>query len=551
MALQPDISPTEKPTEKASAGRDLGDAISACFDLDIVTPPFANRLVELTAALTNSSAVSVWRSDEEQRWIMLARSERANPDPDLPVLIDAQRAKEDTKPVSFGDGRIFASVALSDGSDAVLVAILPAGGAVAHGLAYERITLLANLSFAKFRHPDLESQQKLVQSVLAVADGHPDSLQNLTDQIAKLTGADVVSAGLYDGQSITEMAIAGQEGFAKRAQLPKQMRDGLTETAKLRLLSQEKVFAVLPGSDKGLALLLDGARRNPSALPIAAGVYTQARHRKAASKWTAKRLVKLGSAALILIGLAMIPIPDGVDLPARVEASNKRIMTAPFTGILTEVAVKENEAVAQGQLIARLDVQETDLELLGVIAERSNAIIERESARASRNAALLRNAEIEVERLQTRIDLLEARKASAVLKSALDGVAILGDLKSRVGSTVRQGEPLLEVTDPSQLYLELSIVETEVGRVTEGEKGTFRPDFDPSLTFAAELEFISPAIDTTQQTPVVPAQAQLSEQTTGLTPGLSGVLLVNEKYSPIWQVFYRNLRNWLLLKFLI
>lgn len=551
MDAQPNIAAESKKVEKSSAGRDLGKAVAACFDIDTATPPFSKRLVELTSALTNSSAVSVWQKNEEQEWTMLARSQRAGPDPKLAKLIEDQLAKENLTPVSFGEGRIFAQIALSSGADAILVASLPAGGAVAHGLAYERISMLTSLSHAQFRHPDITGQNALMRSVLAVADGQPEGLQSLVDQLAKLTGADIVSAGLYDGAKIEPMAIAGQEGFAKRASLPKQMRDALAETARLRLMSQEKVFAVIPSSDKGLAISLEGARRNASLLPVVAGVFTQARHRKPPSKWTSRRFAKIGAAALVMVGIAMIPIPDGVDLPARVEASEKRIITAPFTGILAEVGIADNDPVSAGQVIARLDVQETDLELLGVIAERSNAIIKRESARASRNAALLRNAEIEVERLQTRIDLLEARKSSAELKSALGGVAILGDLKSRVGSTVRQGERLLEITNPSQLYLELSIVETQVGRVSPTDRGTFRPDYDPSLTFAAQLDFISPAIDTKQQTPTIPARAQLLDSAQGLTPGLSGVLLVDEKYSPIWQVFYRNLRNWLLLKFLI
>ncbi|MEO1749284.1 MAG: hypothetical protein AAFR27_11830, partial [Pseudomonadota bacterium] len=92
MDAQPNIAAEPKKVEKSSAGRDLGKAVAACFDIDTATPPFSKRLVELTSALTNSSAVSVWQKNEEQEWTMLARSQRAGPDPKLAKLIEDQLA---------------------------------------------------------------------------------------------------------------------------------------------------------------------------------------------------------------------------------------------------------------------------------------------------------------------------------------------------------------------------------------------------------------------------------------------------------------------------
>jgi multidrug resistance efflux pump len=315
-----------------------------------------------------------------------------------------------------------------------------------------------------------------------------------------------------------------------------------------RVSGLDRLFATPDGAN-GLALIVEKPTRNHGMLQLAGGVYRQAQHAKPASKWTLGRFVKLAAFGLISVGILLIPIPDGVELSAQVEAAQKRVITAPLSTTIAEVLVKDRAPVVGGKTpLLRLDANEIKIDLIGVQAERAAAILERETARASRNPALLRNAELEVQRLESRLALLELQRDSSTVITPISGIAILPELQQKLGSTVRQGEVLMEVIDPSALRLSLAILESRISKVEEGTAGIFRPDFDPTLRVAARLTTISPALDNTQDIPVIQARADFEDATDTLRPGLSGIFSVGAEYRPIGEVLYRAIRNWVLLR---
>ncbi len=532
--------------------QDLNSAITACFSLKTAAPPFPERLLQLSLALTNARVASIWESVDDD-WSVLAHS-KGERDFDAVKHILSEASEEfgnERVYVRFLDGYLLAKVAVPSGAQAILAVQQPAGNAAIQGLTYERVSLLAHISMAQFRHSELQGQQALTKGILALAGGDTDRLQDVVDRLSFLTGSDFAAAALYDGTQITNLAVSGQEGMTKRADLPKRLRAELKQIAELRLTEQERYFAKVQDQERGLVLLAPDMKRPSGLLPMAGAMFALANHRKPKSKWTARRFAKLGAAVLVMVGLAVIPIPDGVDLPARIEASNKRIVTAPFTGVISDVSVTENRQVAVGDLLIQMDTREIELELIGVISERANAVIDRETARASRNAAELRNAELEVDRLQSQIDLLETRKESGSIRSTIAGTALLRDLQERRGTTVRQGEELMQVADTDVLHLELTVLEDNIARIAKGDSGTFRPDFDPSRSEAAEIIFISPALDLQRDPPQLVANAAFADEPEGLGPGLSGVFIIGDTYRPAWQVLYTNLRDWLLLRFLL
>lgn len=541
-----------QPQQARPASQDLNTALIACFALGTRLPAFPDRLVELVTALTNAQDVSVWSADEEGAWEPLAQSSSAMKAQDRDARLEGLPA--DLAParadVRFQEGLFVARIGLPDQKTGVLMVAAPHGQAAVQSLTYERVSLLAQLSFAQFCHEDVTDQSALVREVLSVAAGQTERLQSLADLIAKMRHADFAAVALFDGDSVGAPVISGQsDGAAKRADLPKRVRQDMRAIAAQRLKSVDKMFAQEPGSDRGLVFLVEGGTRDTGVLPLAAALFAQASHTKPRRRWNARRMMRMVAVALVCTAVSFIPIPDGANLPARVESIALRKVTAPFAGVVAEVAVSDSAPVSQGDLLVRMDTREFDLERVAVLAERAAAVIDREAARASRNAAQLRNAELEVERLEARLDLLDTQRDAARLVSAIDGIVLLGDLDSRVGATVRQGDPLLEVANPDALQLELTVLESEVARISEGSKGTFRPDFDPTISEQATVSFVSPAIDERADPPRLYARATFEGTPEGLSPGVSGVFVRAGTYSPIWSVVYTNVRDWLLLRF--
>lgn len=546
-------APQKDVTTPAQNGRDLNAAIVACFSPDTVTPAFPDRLLELASALTSQQALSLWAviKDGEPAQMIAAGHAPRHPEKLQTLALDQlQAARDETTPkVQIAEQSLVASIALPDGGTAALLMDMPANGAVARSLAYERLTFLANLSFTQFRHSDLTGQSDLIASLNAVAGGDDTRMQSLTDSLAKITGADYAAAGLYKNQAIREVVISGQQGFAKRAQLPVELRGTMQDMARKKVIASDRMFASAPNQTDGLALIVKAPTRNLGMLRLAGAVFAQARYRKPESRWNMARLAKIGSVLMVIGVIGLIPIADGIDISATVEASNKRVITAPLSATVAEVLVQDQQAVIAGQtLLVKLDTSELDIERLGVSAERAAAILERETARANRNAAVLRNSELEVQRLDARLALLDIKRTSSEIIAPISGIALLNDLDQRSGASVRQGEALLEISDPDALRLSLSIVESQISKIARSDTGIFRPDFDPGLRLKATVSRISPAVDNREAIPLISGKATFDAPPQTLRPGLRGVFATDQVRRPIWQVLYRNIRNWVLLR---
>ncbi|MEM9582350.1 MAG: HlyD family efflux transporter periplasmic adaptor subunit [Pseudomonadota bacterium] len=549
----PKKDPEAHQTRPTQAGRDLNSAIVACFSLENVTPPFPERLIELAVALTSQRNVTLWtRSKPDAEIEVTAAHKSADPDAvpgDAPLQILDGAANVTAPVIQVVEGFLAASVAMPEGRVAVLMLEMPNSGSVARALVYERVTLLANLSYAQFRHGDMTSQSGLIRALSAVAPGKHEELQALTDHLAQVTGSDYAAAGLYKSGTVRDVTISGQKGITKRAQLPVKLRDTMTEIGRKRIVTNERMFAAAPEHADGLALIIEGPTRNHGMLRIAGAVYAQAQHSKPKSRWTAARLVKICAILLAIGGIGLIPIADGVDISATVESAKTRVVTAPLSSTIADVLVSDKEAVIAGEtVLARLDTNEIDIERIGVVAERANAVLERETARAQRDAAVLRNSELEVQRLDARIALLDLQRESSEIIAPISGIAVLSDLEQRLGASVRQGETLLEISDPSELRLSLAVLESQISKIAEADNGIFRPDFDPSLRLDATISRLSPAVDNTEDVPLILGKASFDQPAAALRPGLRGIFAVDQQYRPIWQVLYRSIRNWVLLR---
>lgn len=504
-------------------------------------------------ALTSQRNVSFWtRRNSEGPPEAIASSRNAETGEALQVLANdilEESAGNTATTIKVSDGYLMATVAQPTGFGGVLLVEMPSSGAVARSLAYERLTLLANLSFAQFRHGDLTGQSTLIRALSAIAAGEFDQMQTLVDSLAQVTGADYAAAGFYTGLAVRDVTISGQQGMTKRAQLGVTLRDTMEDIARKKMVTNERLFATGPNRNDGLTLILEAPTRNFGMLRIAGSIFAQAQHSKPKSRWTGARLVKMCSALLVIVAIGLIPIADGVDVSATVEASKSRTITAPLSATISEVLVSDKDTVVAGEtVLVKLDTSELDIERLGVVAERANAVLERETARANRNAAVLRNSELEVQRLDARLALLDFQTASSEIIAPISGIAVLSELEQRLGATVRQGETLLEISDPTDLRLTLAIVESQVSKISEADIGVFRPDFDPSLRLAATISRISPAIDNSEEIPLILGKAEFDDPTESLRPGLRGVFAVDQEYRPIWEVLYRNIRNWVLLR---
>ena len=131
------------------------------------------------------------------------------------------------------------------------------------------------------------------------------------------------------------------------------------------------------------------------------------------------------------------------------EPVKKLILTSTVDGVVTTVMVKVGADVVPQAEVIRLDARDTQLQL-----KRAQAAIK--AAKADLEGTMNKPAaEARVLIAETDLEIAELNQSRTVIRSPLKG--IMTAIHVVDGSYVRAGQPLAEVIDPSQFFVEVPI----------------------------------------------------------------------------------------------
>jgi hypothetical protein len=188
-----------------------------------------------------------------------------------------------------------------------------------------------------------------------------------------------------------------------------------------------------------------------------------------------RTLWKLKLFVLILVlavtALALTPTRFEPSFTARIEAQDRRIVSAPFDGFLSEAPFQLGDAIPPGALIVALE----DSDLVLQIAQSRSALAEIEAgiqtARAQRDSAEVQALEAQRLQVEVELELLNRQQALARFEAGTASVVVGGDAWRRVGGRVRLGEPLLELAAPDSFRVLAFIDEDWVSDLAAGNTG--------------------------------------------------------------------------------
>src|SRR4051812_41648311 len=211
-------------------------------------------------------------------------------------------------------------------------------------------------------------------------------------------------------------------------------------------------------------------------------------------------------------------IVDGVRATGTLQAVTTVTVGTQVSGIVQELPTDFNDIVKKGQVIARLDpsILETQVETAKANLTNANANLERQKvAVADAQAKLARSKELSSRQLINKVDLENAevtvKQAEAQLKSTqssivqaeaavnkakvdldhtvitapIDGIVIKRsvDKGQTVAASMSAPELFIIAADLTQMQVNASIDESDVGRMRPGQAVTFRVDAYPTETF--------------------------------------------------------------------
>jgi RND family efflux transporter MFP subunit len=198
-------------------------------------------------------------------------------------------------------------------------------------------------------------------------------------------------------------------------------------------------------------------------------------------------------------------------------------VVARVSGEVVEIMVEEGDDVEQGQILARLDGERLELQMIEarVNLEKTKKAYERYielNERGLVSASTFEGLKFDVDALEATYKLKRLNYSYTKIRAPISGVVSSRDIK--LGQHVMAGEPAFRITDTEKLVAYLSIPQTELAKISAGDTAKVRVDAMPEIEFSALIARISPTIDPRNGT--FKATAYIENQNGELAPGMFG-----------------------------
>lgn len=197
-----------------------------------------------------------------------------------------------------------------------------------------------------------------------------------------------------------------------------------------------------------------------------------------------------------------------VNAAGRAAAIRRTALNAQVEGIVQSVPVRENQAVGAGAVLLRIDTTEIALavaqarsELMSAEAEFQRiTLFDDEIADPAVRELRERNARVSsgLAAAEVRLRQEEFRLERATVRAPFEGR--IADVRVVPGQYVGAGTELLSVVDLDPIKVEVSVLEAELGYLTEGRGAKVTFAAFPGETFTGRVETINPVVDPEQRT---------------------------------------------------
>lgn len=250
---------------------------------------------------------------------------------------------------------------------------------------------------------------------------------------------------------------------------------------------------------------------------------------------------RMAMAVFVAVALVMmIPISHRVACDCQLQPTVRRFAVAPHDGILLESFVKPGDLVTAGQVIAKMDDRELILQMSDLHSQRETAKKKRDVNRSARDAAATQIAELEIEQLNAKIDLINFKKNNLEIKSAVEGIVLQGELEDAQGAPVRTGDVLIEVAPLDALRMELNVPESDITYVDVEQEAIVVLDGTPFDPLNGKIDLIRPASEVRNNKNVFVSEIKIDNSARVLRPGMQGQAKITAGSKPLgWVLFHR------------
>lgn len=196
------------------------------------------------------------------------------------------------------------------------------------------------------------------------------------------------------------------------------------------------------------------------------------------------------------------PVSTAITASGSVESKQYQVAGA-LAGRVTTVAVAEGDQVKAGQTLVTLDASALNLQLEQADQGVAAADAALTKAKSDDVDADIAAAEARLKQAQAGVELVKVQLGYATIVAPHDGLVVT--VTTNVGQNAAPGRTLVTLMDPADSFVRVYVPETQIGRITAGQKASVTTDsststFDGTVSFIASTsEFTPNNIETKDQ----------------------------------------------------
>ncbi|MCC6427752.1 MAG: efflux RND transporter periplasmic adaptor subunit [Phycisphaerales bacterium] len=268
------------------------------------------------------------------------------------------------------------------------------------------------------------------------------------------------------------------------------------------------------------------------------------------AKHTGWKLAGLALTTILLVSI-FVRIPYRVSAPVEIQARNPRTVSIPFDGVIRELGagIEAGAKVEQGQVLLRLDTTDLELSVLDARAQIIQAEKQADEALRKNELAQAQQQQAKADQSRARLKLLEYRITQASVLAPITGTIIAGDIKDRVGSSVKLGDAIFQVADLSDMVIVAKVDDRDISLIAGDTTGQISPKSDPSAEFDFVVERIVPLSQPEEGTNSFIVRGTMTQTAPWFRPGMEGLAKFNTPHRSLIGIVSRRivdqLRLWL------
>ena len=259
---------------------------------------------------------------------------------------------------------------------------------------------------------------------------------------------------------------------------------------------------------------------------------------------TVWKLVGVAAVALMLT-LTLVKVPYRVEAPAELRPRERRVVSAPYDGIIwaLETGIEPGSRVEAGQTLATMDTSELRLQAINATGEIIRAEKEADAALASGKLSDAQQARAKGDQARAELELLRSRIERAELRSPIAGTIIAGDLRERVGASVKLGDPLFQIAPLDDMLVIAKVGDRDISLVESGGAGSVATRAYPAQRHAFTVERVVPLSEAEEGKNAFEVRAKLADPAGWMRPGMEGYAKFDAGEHSLMWIGTRRIRD--------